>query len=252
MSDKIRNKDYFTTTEAARLLSVSPDTVLKWVKAGKLKSFRTFGGHFRIPQTAIVHSQNNASALSEFIEQPQTYQFCWEYLAKGADIKTECRECITYKSRSKRCYELRDLPDGLGCLRVYCKSECKECEYYQMVSGQGLNIIMLSDSDRLVKDANNINDHDGYHIKFAGNEYECAFLIEKFRPDYIVIDCSFGKKRTEAFCTNLFNDPRIPVPRIILASKAKKLSEYCDKEVFGWIKKPFTFQQLEECILGAV
>ncbi|MFZ5980102.1 MAG: MerR family transcriptional regulator [Candidatus Zixiibacteriota bacterium] len=248
----MRNKDYYTTTEAARLLSVSPDTVLKWVKAGKLKSYRTFGGHFRIPQKAIEQPRDKSTAVSEFVEQPTTHQFCWEYLAQGQEVQPECRECITYRSRSKRCYELRHLPEGLGCLRVYCKSDCTDCDYYHMVKEQGLNIIMLSDSGPFIKDAESINDHEGYEIKFARSEYDCAFLIEKFRPDYIVIDCSYGKKRTGAICTNLFNDPRIPVPRIILASKTKKLTEYCDKEVFGWIRKPFTFQQLEDCILGAV
>ena len=37
------DKNYLTTTQAAKLLSVSPDTVLKWVKAGKLQARRTLG-----------------------------------------------------------------------------------------------------------------------------------------------------------------------------------------------------------------
>ena len=251
MSEPDKKKDYYTTTEAARVLSVSPDTVLKWVKAGKLKSFRTFGGHFRIPQSALDQPRQDLLSLSEIFETSPTHQYCWEYLADGGEVSKDCRECITYRSRSKRCYELRDLPDGLGCLRVYCQSDCQNCDYYQMVRGQGLNIIMLSENKRLVKNFERLNEHDGYHFRFAESEYECSFIIEKFRPDYIVIDCSFGKKRTGIFCTNLFNDPRIPVPRIILASKTRNLKDYCDKEVFGWIKKPFTFHQLKDCILGA-
>ena len=46
-------KDYYTTSEAARLLSVSADTVLKWVKADKIDSYRTPGGHARIPKAAV-------------------------------------------------------------------------------------------------------------------------------------------------------------------------------------------------------
>ena len=46
-------KDYYTTTEAARKLAVSADTVLKWVKAGKIDSYRTPGGHARIPKEAV-------------------------------------------------------------------------------------------------------------------------------------------------------------------------------------------------------
>ena len=49
MTETNRKRDYLTTTQAAEMLSVSPDTVLKWVKAGKLRAHRTLGGHFRIP-----------------------------------------------------------------------------------------------------------------------------------------------------------------------------------------------------------
>ena len=45
---------YYTTSQAAKLLSVSPDTVLRWVKAGKISSYRTPGGHARIPADAVA------------------------------------------------------------------------------------------------------------------------------------------------------------------------------------------------------
>ena len=38
----------FTTGQAARLCSVTPDTVLKWIKAGRIEAQRTAGGHYRI------------------------------------------------------------------------------------------------------------------------------------------------------------------------------------------------------------
>lgn len=252
MVDLSKNKDYLTTTEAARLLSVSPDTVLKWVKAGKIESFRTLGGHCRIPMSALDALSGDKSGLletEEITRRESTFQYCWEYLSKGGEIKGECHECITYRSRSRRCYELRDLPDGLGCLRLYCKSTCTECDYYKMVSEQGLNILVLAESNRIITDYDDI-DIDGLHIRFVRSEYECAMMIEKFRPDFIVVDCTFGKRRTEIVCKSLFNDPRIPVVRLILSSKTKKLSDYCDKEVFGWIKKPFSIEQLKNCIEG--
>jgi excisionase family DNA binding protein len=42
------NKGYLTTFEAAKLISVTPDSILKWIKSGKLAAFRTPGGHYRI------------------------------------------------------------------------------------------------------------------------------------------------------------------------------------------------------------
>lgn len=253
MTDKSRQKNYLTTSQAARLLSVSPDTVLKWVKAGKVKSHRTLGGHFRIPvsELSIVSlGQPSLVSLSAQTAKPLVHQYCWEYLAGDGEIKAECKECITYRSRAKRCYELKDLPGGMGCLNLLCDTECSQCDYYKVVSGQGTNVLILSESRKLITDLDGENDLDGLEIKFASCEYEAAAMIQSFRPDYVVIDCGLGKKRTAAVCSSLFSDNRIPVARIILSSKTRKIQDYCDKEVFGWIKKPFVIEQLRECIQG--
>ncbi len=245
----MNGKEFLTTTEAARLLSVSPDTVLKWVKAGKIKSRRTLGGHFRIPVDALnIPSGEEESDAAIQVPSNNDFMYCWEYLAKDGNVKSECRECITFRSRSQRCYELRDLPEGIGCLAMQCAADCADCEYYQLVQGSITNILILSNSIHLMRDAGSLERENGLHVQFVGDEYEMAASIQSFRPDYVVLDCAVGKKRTAALCTNLFNDARIPVTRIILASKNKNLSEYCDKEVFGWIRKPFSIAQLKSCI----
>jgi excisionase family DNA binding protein len=247
------DKDYMTTTQAARLLSVSPDTVLKWVRAGKVKSYRTLGGHFRIPISELESLAVTARAplrAAATVTQPIAHQYCWEYLAAGGEIKAECRDCITFKSRARRCYELKELPGGLGCLNLMCDADCEQCEYYQQVQGQGLNILVLSESKTIVTGGERRSNANGLRIRFASTEYEAAVLIQRFRPDYVVVDCAFGKKRTGAICNNLFDDVRIPVARIILSSKTRRIQDYCDKEVFGWIRKPFAIEQLRECIQG--
>lgn len=43
----------YTTTEAAKLLSLSPSTVLRAVKDKMLKTHTTPGGHFRIPASSV-------------------------------------------------------------------------------------------------------------------------------------------------------------------------------------------------------
>ena len=41
-------KGLLSTGQAAKLLSVSPDTVLKWVKKGRVFAQKTPGGHHRL------------------------------------------------------------------------------------------------------------------------------------------------------------------------------------------------------------
>lgn len=41
-------------TQVAALLGVNPDTVRRWAREGRLKSFRTPGGHRRYPESQIA------------------------------------------------------------------------------------------------------------------------------------------------------------------------------------------------------
>ncbi|MCP4570143.1 MAG: excisionase family DNA-binding protein [FCB group bacterium] len=253
MSDELQKKDYLTTTQAARLLSVSPDTVLKWVKAGKVKSYRTLGGHFRIPTSELnipESSDQEPATLNGHGNRFPVHQYCWEYLAAGGEIKPECKDCITFRSRAKRCYQLKGMPEGMGCLNIMCDTECSDCEYFKLVNEQAQNILILSETNRLIEDPHGLSDSIGIDLRIAVSEYDAAVMIQDFRPDYIIVDCSFGKKRTAVICSNLFNDIRIPVPRVILSSKTKNIHDYCNNEVFSWIKKPFSVTQLIDCIRG--
>jgi excisionase family DNA binding protein len=44
---------YLKTSDVAQLLHVSPKTVTRWAKDGKLPHSRTLGGHRRFPADAI-------------------------------------------------------------------------------------------------------------------------------------------------------------------------------------------------------
>jgi excisionase family DNA binding protein len=246
------NKQFLTTTQAARILSVSPDTVLKWVKAGKLSAHRTLGGHYRIPHDALqVQSEKDIGLVSGNLQAVQpAHQYCWEFHSVDGSVSSECLKCITYRSRSRRCYEFADLPEGIGFLHLNCKTTCDECEFFQLVSEQSPNILVCSESDGIIRDRDRIDTCESMNIRVVGSEYECATVMESFRPDFIVVDCAIGGKRSRRLCSSLYNDSRIPVTRIILSSRTKQLKDYCENEVFAWIRKPFTTQQLRECTEG--
>jgi excisionase family DNA binding protein len=44
----MREPNLPNTGETAKIHSVTPDTVLKWINFGKLQAQRTAGGHYRI------------------------------------------------------------------------------------------------------------------------------------------------------------------------------------------------------------
>ncbi|HYO61228.1 MAG TPA: helix-turn-helix domain-containing protein [Actinomycetota bacterium] len=48
-----REERYLKTAEAARILRVSPKTVSRWAKDGKLPHMVTLGGHRRFPASRI-------------------------------------------------------------------------------------------------------------------------------------------------------------------------------------------------------
>ena len=245
-------KDYLTTTETAKLLSVVPDTVLKWVRAGKIKSYRTPGGHARIPKETVDKLLTEQMKEQTWLESKseKKHQYCWEYLSVNGRITDECKECLTYKSKASRCYELRELSSGLGCLRIGCEVSCQECDYYRLVHGQVQSVLILCENRRILTDRTRLDFIRDLQVRFVEDEYECSYVVEKFRPDFIIIDVGYGRKRTAAFCNNLFNDPRVPVARLILASQTMDIQEYCDNEIFCWIKKPFTIDELKNCIEG--
>jgi excisionase family DNA binding protein len=48
-----KGAEYLKTAEVADILHVSPKTVTRWAKDGKLPHSRTLGGHRRFPASSI-------------------------------------------------------------------------------------------------------------------------------------------------------------------------------------------------------
>ena len=54
----IETSSYLRTAEVADLLYVSPKTVSRWAKEGKLPFMKTLGGHRRFPEAKIRELAN--------------------------------------------------------------------------------------------------------------------------------------------------------------------------------------------------
>lgn len=243
-------KDHLTTGQVARLCSVTPDTVLKWIRAGRLPARRTPGGHHRIPKSAVDPVLTFQRSSSAPREAARGIQFCWEFNSQDGKIASDCKKCIVYRSRTRRCYEISDLPVEAGHARRFCQSSCAECDYYQVVRDQAPNVLVVTDQGE-VRDSLRVESESAdYNLKITDCEYRCSMEIEEFRPDYVVIDCSLGSARSRDFARLLHEDNRIPFVKVILVGNGRKLPDKCDKLVFALVERQFTGETLSELIIG--
>jgi excisionase family DNA binding protein len=245
------SQPHYTTSQAAKLLSVSADTVLKWVKAGKIPSYRTPGGHYRIPAKAVETLLPAPRPEPGLEMADKNFDYCWNFYAGNDGVRAECTECVAYRSKARRCYEMRGIPEEFGHLRLFCQSSCEECDFYHLTHRQRRSVLVISRHHKWLDELTGQAADSNLKIECAQSEYECGALIENFRPDFIVLDRSFGANRTRNLCRHLNNDERIPFTRIILTSRLARWDDNCQQEVCGWIEKPFTIGQLDEFIEGA-
>lgn len=243
------DKNLFSTFQAAAILGVKPDTVLKWIKSGKVPASRTLGGHYRIRRDTVVELISERASQDLPPKPPplqKPFQYCWEFNAKDTALRNDCRRCLVYRTRAKLCYEMNSVPKKLGHLKLYCGSNCEDCDYYTYAKEHALNVLVVTDDAEFLKGEKNSGRI--FSFKITSCEYECSAIVEKTRPDFAIIDCSFGKARD--FCDYLANDSRVPYVRLILASNTDVSFEYGSKKVIGHISKPLTIEQVEECITG--
>jgi excisionase family DNA binding protein len=229
-----------TTGQAARLCGVTPDTVLKWVKAGKLCASRTPGGHCRI------HPED----LAPFRAAPDKREarFCWEFNARLGRVSEECRKCLVYRARARRCFELAQLDESAGHARMFCHESCDDCDYLQQVRGQAANVLVMSDQADFGQDEKGDAPRVPFNICVTEIEYTLSEVVESFRPDYMVIDCALGIERALRIADFLLDDSRTALRRIILAAHPREYPDDLDKQVFLRIPRPLRIEKIIECV----
>ncbi len=241
-----------TTGQAAKICSVTPDTVLKWIRSGRLRATRTPGGHHRVSQSDLLHVLNSEQAIIHQDENARTpgqhlFRYCWEFNGNG-ELLDGCRECVVYLMRAKRCYEVVERAREIGHNKVFCKQSCEECEYYKVVHQQAANVLVVTDNEILGADLKRGAEAAGFNLEVTSCEYTTSALVDVFRPDFAVVDCSLGKQLTKDICDHLVEDPRIPFIRVVLAAGEGEFPEECDREVFARIQKPFSIRNVTDCL----
>ena len=126
-------KNYLTTGEAAAIFDVDSDSILRWIKSGEIPAIRTPGGHYRINRNVFLTKMINDTSSKEKNETQPVLPYCWEYNSDSGVMLAECKECIVYKSRTSKCYELSNLPESIGHAKLFCSESCTDCQYFKSI-----------------------------------------------------------------------------------------------------------------------
>lgn len=238
---------YLSTGQAAAILSVTPDAVLKWIRLGILPAHRTPGGHHRIDRADLdlVTTRTRRHQPAKADPQRRPFRYCWEFYGNG-DLPDKCAGCAVYEMRAHRCYEVAKLAPQSGHLKAHCTETCEECEYYRLVRKQNVSFMVVTDDEALAERLKKEAETRDFNLETADCEYFCSMKITNFRPDFVVVDCSLGRQTSSDISRHLIQDPRIPSVRVVLAGKEDEFPEVCDKEFFARMDRPFGIEELDE------
>ena len=246
-----------TTGQAARLCSVTPDTVLKWIKKGRLRGVRTAGGHYRIERRALeplVVCPRPADSPSQ--QLPECYSrnvHCWEYLSDRGEARDECLQCVVYRVRAARCFLMADMAADVGHALKFCRGSCEDCAYYRRVKGLATNVLVVSRDDALIDRIESEKD-ESVTLRFARSAYEASTIVQVFRAELVVVDQELVAAEESRLLEGLSADPRLPGVKIVLAVRRGTAGVVGDQAmrnaVWHVIEKPFELRQIAAAIAG--
>jgi excisionase family DNA binding protein len=244
-----------TTGQAARLCSVKPDTVLKWIKSGRLHAGRTAGGHFRIEwgdiERLIPTEGNEERPSAPPVEcSPQPLR-CWEYLSDRGAVRETCKQCVVYRVRAAWCFQVAGLGEGTGHIRQFCHTSCEDCAYYRRVRGLASNVLVVTSDEQLAAGLSG-DKRDDLSFRFARNAYEAGAVISEFRPGIAVVDWDLTAWSASELIACLAHDTRVPGLRVIVALRPDvpyRGIEGANQEIVaGTVRKPVTSRQIRAVI----
>jgi len=248
------DSELLSTGKAAALCSVTPDTVLRWIKQGKLSAVRTAGGHHRVKRSELTPflllPPGDGPGGAAERPQPGLSAPCWEYLGEGGELREECRQCVVYRVRATRCFLLAGTT-GHG--RSFCAGSCEECAYYRRVQSLTARVLFIT-TDRDLVQRIECSERDGVWVRIARSGYEAARMVDDFRPTFAIIDIGcFSGWQTELL-EPLLADPRLAGLKVIL-TVSPQMTRWRRRElgtgaVAGVLEKPFGCRRLAEVIRG--
>ena len=141
---------YVSEEKAARLLLVSRDTVLKWVKDGRLQAKKAADERYLISRDSVLKLLTAEEGLiEEIINEKRPSVPCWEYNAENGKITDDCHSCPVFQTRKKKCYEVGKFLKETGHGATCCATDCEDCSYYKAQRRSSSDVVILPDSETL-------------------------------------------------------------------------------------------------------
>ena len=238
------DQDMVSTGQAAKLCSVTPDTILKWIKNNKIEAVQTAGGHYRIIREKLKPYM--VVSLEHIKENPLQINYCWQYHSDKDDVNEGCRECMIFKSKAEKCYLVAGLGENAGHSQTFCTTSCYECDYFHLMNSSPISVLIISENEQL-KQKLQREVKGNLTLKFACCGYDTSMIIQEFRPDYIIIDESMVNSNPDEICKHILNDPRVHGSQIVLAIAQQRAEKKIPEGVCASIRIPFNASDMEEC-----
>lgn len=241
-----------TTGEVAKLCGVTPDAVLKWIKAGKLPATRTPGGHYRVSRETC-----STMGLGESLqEEPQTTAVashpntaesrCWEFFGDDGNPRDTCLKCVVYLAGAQHCYKLAELGERTGHKRNFCgKDDCEPCSFYRACHGLTTAVLVVTRDDALTRRLENDIDPTRITMHVARTGYETSLAIAAFHPSLVVLDSDVPEVREGQLPESVMQDERVPGVTVFVACREGH-EVTVDRESAPTIEAPFSAAQVEE------
>jgi len=202
-----------STGEVARRLSVTPDTVLKWVKLGKMPAIRTAGGHHRIEAEVVERLLRPECRAKEATGADPRRLRCWEYFNTDGQVREECTQCAAYQVRAGRCFELMRRDALLPGQRLFCSSSCEDCPYYQQVQGLPVRVLVITQDAELAGLLQS-GAEGGMQVRVAKDVYGASAEVGTFLPSIVAMDAALPEGVFHGLAEALVADRRIPWARL--------------------------------------
>ena len=262
--------DLLTTGQAAKLCAVTPDTVLKWIKKGRLKASRTAGGHYRValpdlepflagfgqkerPRPTVTIGPRIES--QERTETPEEDISCWDFLSVDGEVREDCRQCVVYRVRATRCFLMAGLDGDVGHAKQFCHGSCEDCVYFQRLQGGSAPVLFIT-ADQTLESQIECFEEGSVTLRFARNGYEASALIQEFRPEILIIDLDQLPDQGFGLLDSIAADPRLPHVRVILVVPLGAMDRVLQRPrhrlVVSILEKPHVCGHIADIVNGSL